>query len=121
MPALLHAADVFLLPSLTEGLPGVLIEAGMAGLPAVATKVGSVQDILKDGETGFIVPARDEQAFVAMTLRLLGDRQLRQRLGRQAMEFCRRDFDIRRSVQRHEDLFLELVNGAGSRAPKARH
>jgi glycosyltransferase involved in cell wall biosynthesis len=121
VPALLHAADVFLLPSLTEGLPGVLIEAGMAGLPAVATRVGSVQNILRDGETGFVVPVRDEQAFVAMTLRLLGDQQLRQRLGGQAMEFCRRDFDIRRSVQRHESLFLELVNGPRSHAPRARH
>ena len=52
------AADVLVLPSRTEGMPGVLIEAGMRALPVVATDVGYVRDVVVDGETGVIVPCR---------------------------------------------------------------
>lgn len=109
VPQLLGAADVFALPSVTEGLPGVLIEAGMAGVPAVAFRAGSVDDVLQDGETGFVVPTGDAGAFTAQTLKLLHDAGLRKRMAAEALTRCRRDFDIRHSVARHEALFLELV------------
>ena len=57
------AADVLVLPSRTEGLPGVLIEAGLRGLPCVATDVGYVSDIVVDGETGVLVPSGDPAAL----------------------------------------------------------
>jgi glycosyltransferase involved in cell wall biosynthesis len=117
VPHLLSAADVFLLPSATEGLPGVLIEAGMAGVPAVSFGVGSVEDILKDGKTGFVVPAGNRQEFTQSTARLLRDGTLRGQMGREAMTLCRRDFDIRRSVKRHEALFIELVDAVRRRSP----
>jgi glycosyltransferase involved in cell wall biosynthesis len=112
VPQLLAGADVFALPSVTEGLPGVLIEAGMSGIPAVAFGVGSVDDILKDGQTGLVVPPRNVDAFVRATARLLGDGESRTRMGREAMTMCRRDFDIRRSVGRYEALFRELVRAS---------
>ena len=109
VPALLSAADIFVLPSVTEGLPGVLIEAGMAGLPAVAYGVGSVSEVLKHEETGYVVPPKDAATFYRRVLTLAGDGDLRCRMGQAAREFCRRDFDIHRSVQRHEALFTELL------------
>lgn len=60
---LLAAADVLVLPSLTEGLPGVLIEAAMTGLPAVATDVGFVDDVIEQGVTGFVVAPGDPGAL----------------------------------------------------------
>ncbi|MGQ0568386.1 MAG: glycosyltransferase [Armatimonadota bacterium] len=117
VPHLLSAADVFLLPSTTEGLPGVLIEAGMAGAPAVSFRVGSVDDVLKDGKTGFVVPAGNRQEFIRRTAHLLRDAGLREQMGREALALCRRDFDIRLSVQRHEALFMELVEAVRRRSP----
>ena len=58
----LHAADVALLTSTTEGLPGALLEAAMTGLPVVATNVGFVPDLVLDGRTGVLVPVGDPQA-----------------------------------------------------------
>lgn len=107
--AVLSAADIFVLPSITEGLPGVLIEAGMAGLPAVAYGVGSVSEVLRDGETGFVVPPQDSATFYRRVLALAGDGAQRRRMGDTSREFCRRAFDIHRSVQRHEALFTELL------------
>lgn len=113
VPALLSAADIFVLPSVTEGLPGVLIEAGMAGLPAVAYGVGSVPEVLKHEETGYVVPPKDTATFYRRVLTLAGDGDLRRRMGQAAREFCRTDFDIRRSVRRHEALFEELLGATG--------
>jgi len=113
VPRLLAGADIFLLPSVTEGLPGVLIEAGMAGRPAVAFNVGAVEEVLTDGETGFVVPPADLEVFGARVLRLARDPELRGRMGGEALLRCRRDFDIRRSVARHEALFQGLMAAAG--------
>jgi glycosyltransferase involved in cell wall biosynthesis len=65
----LHAADVALLTSTTEGLPGSLIESAMSGLPAVATDVGFVRDLVRDGATGRLVPVGD----IAATAEALED------------------------------------------------
>lgn len=59
----LAAADVLMLPSLSEGLPGVLIEAGLSGIPVVATDVGGIREIVRSGETGLVVPPGDSKAL----------------------------------------------------------
>ncbi|HEV8339859.1 MAG TPA: glycosyltransferase [bacterium] len=112
VPALLGAADVFVLSSETEGLPGVLIEAGMAGLPSVAFGVGAVAEVLKDGRTGFVVSPRDEAGFSQRVRELVDDPARRRELGREAREFCFETFNIDRSVRRHESLFLDLLHAA---------
>jgi glycosyltransferase involved in cell wall biosynthesis len=116
VPRVLSAADIFVLPSVTEGLPGVLIEAGMAGLPAVAFRIGAVEEVLNDEETGFVAPPGNAEAFGERVLRLARDPGLRRRMGGEALIRCRRDFDIRRSVERHEALFLELLERSNQRA-----
>lgn len=57
------AADVFVLPSLTEGIPSALVEAGLSGLPSVASAVGAVPEVIADGITGRVVPAKDQASF----------------------------------------------------------
>ncbi len=111
VPALLASADILLLPSITEGVPGVLIEAGMAGRAAVAHDVGSVRNVLVDGVTGWVVAPGDRAALTAKVAALAGDRGLRERMGREAMARCRRDFNIDTSVRAYEGLFAELVGG----------
>lgn len=109
VPRLLFAADIVILPSITEGLPGVLIEAGMAGRPAVAYGVGAVADVLVDGVTGFVVTPGDAATFQQRVRQLIRDSHLRQTMGQEALTRCRRDFDIEASVRKYEALFSELV------------
>lgn len=74
------AADVFALPSHSEGSPNVVLEAMAANLPIVATAVGGVPEILEDNESALLVPANDPRAMAAAIARVLGDQDLAQRL-----------------------------------------
>lgn len=109
VPALLSAADLVILPSLSEGLPGVLIEAGMAGRPAVAYDVGSVRSVLADRDTGFLVSPGDRATLISRLDRLIRDPELRVRMGDQARQRCRSTFAIEASVEKYQVLFADLV------------
>ncbi|HWR97733.1 MAG TPA: glycosyltransferase [Candidatus Methanoperedens sp.] len=113
VPALLAAADVLLLTSLTEGLPGVLIEAGLAGLPAVAWDVAGVREVVQDGVTGLVPPFGDEQAVASDVLRLLGDGEAARRMGAAARAFCSERFDLQRCVDAHLRLFQDVLGAGG--------
>jgi glycosyltransferase involved in cell wall biosynthesis len=78
------AADIFLFPTLFEGFSIALIEAMAAGLPIVTTSVGAAPDLLHSGSNAILVPLRDSHALSSAIHRLLGDRELCKRLGRQA-------------------------------------
>jgi glycosyltransferase involved in cell wall biosynthesis len=96
VPALLRAADIIVFPSLPagEGMPGVLIEAGLSGVPVVATAVPGVQTILRDGETGLIVGIDDFAGLLNATARLLADPRLRADMGAAAREQCVERFSL---------------------------
>jgi glycosyltransferase involved in cell wall biosynthesis len=81
MIGLYGEADVFVLPTRREGFPMVVLEAMAAGLPVVATPVGAIPDVVRDGEEGIIVPTADAPALTAALGRLLGDPELRARMG----------------------------------------
>lgn len=90
VPALLPRASVFLFTSVPEGegMPGVFIEAGMCGVPTVATAVPGASTVIGHGETGFVHPHDDLEALTASTERLLLDPQLASRLGQAARLRC---------------------------------
>jgi glycosyltransferase involved in cell wall biosynthesis len=71
--SVLRASDVFVLPSLTEGLPAVVIEAGLTGIPVVTTDVGAIRSVIRDDETGVIVPTNDVAALANGMRRVLDD------------------------------------------------
>ena len=85
VPPYLHQADIFLLPSIYEGMPMSIIEAMGTGLPIVATAVGGVPDMLRDGEDALLVPCDPEAIFRACQT-LVSDMELRARLGTNARE-----------------------------------
>jgi len=100
----LPAFDIFVLPSVKEGFPWVVIEAMAAKLPVVATKVGAVPEIIEDGKNGFIVePARPEQ-IAAKIQDLLNDDHLRQELGIQAHQTVLFKFELDKMVKQVENL-----------------
>jgi len=81
IPAVYHAMDAFVLPSHTEGLPRVVLEAQATGTPVVATRVGGVPEVIDDGETGLLVDPRDPAGLSDAIDRLAADRDERARLG----------------------------------------
>jgi glycosyltransferase involved in cell wall biosynthesis len=77
-------ADVFVLPSTYEGYPRVLIEAAAAGLAAVSTRVGGADEMIRDGETGYIIAHGDEPGFTAALVDLVDGVAPRERMGQAA-------------------------------------
>ena len=109
VPALLAAADVAVMPSLSEALSNVLLESMAAGAPTVATRVGGTPEALTDGETGLLVPPGDVQPLAAAISRLLDDRALAAHLGRAAGRFVREHLSVERMVSATEQLYSELL------------
>lgn len=99
----LAAADIVLLTSSSEGMPGVLIEAGLSGLPVVATDVGYVGDVVVSGRTGLLVPTGAVDA-VAQAIGVALEQ--RHHLGSAARRRCVKEFDL----ERVSDAWAELVN-----------
>lgn len=107
--AVLSAADAVILTSDNEGTPLSLIQAGMAGLPVVATNVGSVPEIVLDGITGFITSI-DVQEIANALEKLFSDNTVYVRLGVTAQEFTLANFGVQRMVRDHEELYKKLLS-----------
>jgi glycosyltransferase involved in cell wall biosynthesis len=105
---LLAASDVLLLASLTEGMPGAVIEAGMAGRPVAAYAISGVPEVVVDGETGLLAAPGDEEALTWAVLSLVEGAGMRRRLGRRARAHCRARFDISGIAARYLALYEEL-------------
>ncbi len=104
----LSAADIVVLTSDNEGTPLSLIQAGMAGLPVVATNVGSVPEVVLDSHTGIITDL-DVQEIANALEKLATDKALRERLGLAAQEFTLANFGVQRLVHDHEELYKKLL------------
>jgi glycosyltransferase involved in cell wall biosynthesis len=96
---LLKTFDVFALSSLHEGMCTSLVDAMAASKAAVATDVGGVPEVLADGGTGFLVPARDHEAMAERIVELLSDEPLRRRMGAAALHRAREQFTVERMVE----------------------
>jgi glycosyltransferase involved in cell wall biosynthesis len=105
---LMPAFDAYCLPSLHEGMPVSLLEAMALGLPAVATRVGGVPEVVTDGEDALLVPPGDPGALAAALSRLAADGDLRDRLSRGARRAAER-FSIGTTARSTERLYLDLV------------
>jgi glycosyltransferase involved in cell wall biosynthesis len=111
----LAAADVFVLPSLSEGLPLALLEAMFAARPIVASAVGDVPVALAGGAAGLLVPPGNATALAQAMHRLLAQPFEAQRLGQSAQARAAAEYGIDRMVQRYAELYGRLV--AGRREP----
>lgn len=108
VPQLLAAGDVFLMPSLWEGFGLVLLEAMAQGLPVVASRVSAIPEIVAEGETGLLAPARDVPALCDALLSLLRDPALARRMGQQGRQRLEACFAEERMVQETIALYREL-------------
>jgi glycosyltransferase involved in cell wall biosynthesis len=106
--SLLAGLDLFVLPSLWEGLPIALLEAMAAGLPVVATRVAGIDEVIEDGRSGLLVPPADPAALARAITELVDDDERRRCLGQGARERVR-CFDAAPFAARYRDLFLEVL------------
>jgi glycosyltransferase involved in cell wall biosynthesis len=106
---LLGAMDIFVLPSLKVALPIAVLEAMAMRLPAVATRVGGVPEVVDDGVTGFVVPPGDSAALRAALARLVADPALRERLGAAGQAHVRAHFTLEQMVRQVEHLYDALA------------
>lgn len=109
---LLPSADVFVIPSRTEGLPVVLLEAMSAGLPTVATVVGGIPEVIEDGVDGFLVPPNDVEQLSRMILELLGNAILRTQFREAGPRKIAKDFNTTLQAERYSALFNRLVRSS---------
>jgi len=106
---LLLAADIFVQPSLWEGLSLALLEALLAGLPVLATRVEGVVDVVEDGRSALLVPPNDATALATAIARLLKDADLRKVLGLVGQQRVKARYSVELMCQAYEDLLNKLV------------
>jgi L-malate glycosyltransferase len=105
IPELLNTMDIFVLPSLSEGMPLTLLEAMACGLPVVATKVGGNCEVVLDGVTGILVDSTDSQALADGLALLIRDPDLREHMGRAGRRRVVASFAMGQTAQEYWNLY----------------
>jgi glycosyltransferase involved in cell wall biosynthesis len=119
IPALLGLADVFAFPTeYREGVPRVLLEAALAGLPIVTTRMPGCCDIVRDGWSGSLVPPRAPRSLAEKIIDLLQYRKTAQSMAGRARALVRQEFNLGITVDRYVALYQEVVQ---SRARRSRN
>jgi glycosyltransferase involved in cell wall biosynthesis len=105
---LIAASDLLLMTSKNEGTPISAIQAQVLGVPVLSTDVGAINEIVIDGQTGFIAPYHAEH-FQELISRLSENEYLWQSQSREAKALARDRFSVNRLVRDHEELYKELI------------
>jgi sugar transferase (PEP-CTERM/EpsH1 system associated) len=108
VPALLNALDVFVLPSLSEGMSNTLLEAMAVGLPIVASRVGGNPEIIEDECSGLLFKAGDVSELIARLKALVQNPALRQKLGQAARKRAESKLSLERMIDSYHDLYLSV-------------
>jgi len=110
MPTLLASIDIFVMPSLSEGLGIAVLEAMAAGKPVIASAVGGLRESVVDGETGFQVPPADSQALAAAIDKILANSDLTARFSSAGQARARSEFSLDNMAKKNEALYFELLD-----------
>jgi len=105
----LQQASLFVLPSLSEGMPNVVLEAMACGLPVIATRVGGIVDIIDNGENGLLVEAQHAEQLCEAIKEVLTNKELAQRLGMAARKTIEERFSLPVIVHCYGTLYQELT------------
>lgn len=107
---LLYVADIFVLPSLSEGMPMALLEAMGMGLPVVATNLAGIADVVEDGRHGLLVPPGEVESLELAIARLLSDAQLSKQLAQAGRKLVFEQYTVERMCRTYEELFLAVLS-----------
>lgn len=122
LDAWIPALDALTLPSYTEGLPNVVLEAFAARVPVVATPVAGTPEVVDEGVSGYLVPPGDAAALARRLLDLLSDEQRRIDMGQRGYQKVQREFTFTVQAQKYQELFAKVVGGrCASGLPLRRH
>ncbi len=113
---ILSILDVFVLPSLNEGLPMALLEAQAARIPVVATRVGAIPDVLEDGVTGILIPPKEPEAIAEAIVMILSDKNLASGIAQKGFERVRDNFSSEKMGDKYLSIYKELIESTGCRA-----
>ncbi|MCA9784724.1 MAG: glycosyltransferase [Candidatus Delongbacteria bacterium] len=108
--SMLRSADAFVLPSWAEGMPNGLLEAMACGLPCVATRVGGIPEVLRDGENGLLVEARSQDDLSRALGALMSDPVRAKGWGQRALETIARSFSWENNAHTHLRIYHELLD-----------
>jgi glycosyltransferase involved in cell wall biosynthesis len=118
LDTLLPSAELLVLPSYTEGLPNVVLEAFAAGVPVVATAVGGTPELVEEGVTGRLVPAGNVEQLTRCILETLASDSDRKAMAENGRQRVRQHFTFQRQSSQYVRLFQELCNATGARRPR---
>jgi len=104
IPEIMQTIDIFVLPSLNEGMGRVLVEAMAAGKPVVASRVGGILDLVKEGQNGFLAEPGDEKGLAIAIENLLEDKNMRDEMGKRGREMAQ-DFSVKKMVEKIDVLY----------------
>ena len=110
--SLIHASDLLLLTSDTEGIPGVILEAAVVGIPVVSTNVGGVAECVIDTQTGYLVERDNEERFAKLALELLNDPHKKEQMGERAKAWVEQNFEIGRIASRYLEFYKQLLSSS---------
>jgi glycosyltransferase involved in cell wall biosynthesis len=108
VPLILAASDLFVLPSLSEGLPRSIMEAMASRLPVVATDVGGVGELVSHGSTGYLVPSEDAEALVGRMAEILGSPALGNAMGETGYQRLLEEFSMERMKADMDRIYAEI-------------
>ncbi|MGZ4875384.1 MAG: glycosyltransferase family 4 protein [Candidatus Angelobacter sp.] len=120
MPGVYAAMDIFVLPSLNEGLPMTILEAMAASKPVIATKVGAIPTLIRNGETGLLVEARDTDGLRKAIARLLSDPDLCRRMGAEGHDWVSRNCTSEAMALKYRQMYEEVLGRPALVAVSAR-
>lgn len=109
VPSILQKTDIFVLPSYVEAFPISILEAMSGGVPVIATKVGDIPEIIKDGETGLLVEPKDSTSLKNALLKLIDDDYLYRSISKKARLLVEKKFSEEDVFNRYEEIFNSLV------------
>jgi glycosyltransferase involved in cell wall biosynthesis len=105
MPAVYAAMDIFVLPSLNEGLPMTVLEAMAASKPVIATRVGAIPSVIRDGENGLLVAPKDSEGLRNAVASLLNDPERRRQLGDQAHAWVSQNYTSEAMALKYREMY----------------
>ena len=107
----LQSSDVVLIPSMFEGLPNAAMEAAAAGAALIGSRVGGIPEVIIEGETGFIVERKDENALADRMIQLIDNKERANAMGAAGRAYMESRFDNAQFARGYMTLYENILNG----------
>jgi len=107
---LMRNTDIFVLPSYGEGMPMTILEAMSYAIPVIATNVGGIPELIKDGETGYLIEPGNLDQLLEKMKKLIEDENMRLSMGKKGIEAVEKDFSISEMANKIDEIYESLLS-----------